>query len=306
VVGQIEQSDLALSDVVDLYVDAVQVSTGLLPTESPVALMASFNQDGTKIVYQSSDYTDYALSVLDLATQAVKYLGPYRGGAWAPDGSNRIAAFTAPTGSYSSNDGFVILDDDGNVLAGPTRPPGFFGTMRAISWCCTADTLAIASNTNALMFVTDVSGTYQRGFEMPVFAYTISPLINTTNVVVSGGGDPSSGVYVIDLRTESARQLVAGDSYYVSEKRIMGASVNPAGNGVVFSVRQREGGVYNDQNDLLGIPFEGGPQYEILASPVDELYPSWSPDLFWIVFSSNRSRTGFNPYTMYVGPPPVP
>ena len=294
--ASISRSGLTISDTRDLYLDPLAVSTHLLNSDFDEPLMASWSHDGGFVIFQTYTYNDYNLYKVDAQGGDPVHFGNYRGGACKPDGSERIAVFEPPTGNWPEDSKMFIFDYDGLMVGPGARPDAFYGEMRAICWCQNGDSLLIASNTNQVFCVSDAAGGTSRQFEGPVFGKTLSSVLNSPYVVVSGSGEYSGGIYSLNLNTGSVEQLVVGDYWYYEGPAISGASVNSQGTRVVYSARKKIVEEYEEHNDLFTIPFEGGLYEELLASPAQELFPVWSPDDSKVLFCSNRSGSGYNLY----------
>jgi len=247
-------------------------------------------------------YNDFGLYKIDVAGGDPVHLGNYRGGACKPDGSELIAVFEPPSGNWPDDSKLFLMDYAGQLVGSGFRPSAFFGQMVAVSWCQDGDSLLVTSNTNAAYCVSNIVGDVSRSFSGPIWGKTVSPVLNSPYIVVSGTGESTGGIFSINILDGSFEQLVLGDSWYYPGPAIAGATVNQQGTSVVFSMRKKINNDYQEHGDLYSIPYEGGLAREMLASPVEELYPAWSPDGTKVVFSSNRSGAGFNLYLFTVTP----
>jgi hypothetical protein len=296
VAASIERSGLTFGATRDLSVDPLSVSLAISSTNFGDPLMGNWSHDGSFVVFQTETYNDYGLYKVDVGGGDPVLLGNYRGGACKPDGSERIAVLAPPTGSWPEDDSLFVIDYNGGVVGGGVRPTMFYGTMRAVCWCQDGDSLLIASNTNMVYNVTDASGLVSRRFEGPVWGHTLSPVLNSPLVVIEGTGEDVGGIYSLDLNSGQSQQLVVGDSWYYPGPDLKGASVDPQGTTVVYSARKAIGDDYAEQHDLFTIPATGGVREELISGLSEELYPVWSPDGTKVLFSSNRSGSGYNLY----------
>ena len=296
IVASIERDGVTTGDAVGLHLDPLAVSEPLLAADQCCPLMGSWSADGNSVVFHAARYDEFALYKLSLSggTGIPEYLGAYRGGAPATDGSGFMAVYDASAG-YDDNSAVHILDQNGAHVAGPIRPAQFYGSVRAVAWSCAGDSLLMGSNTNQLVVVTPPDGLGARRSYLPLWANSFSCATGSSSVVVWGSGEPG-GIVVWDQFTDESRRLVTDDWYNSLAPEVSGASVDPAGATVVYSARPSPIESDEDDHDLLSIPFAGGTPAAFLSSPVEEFYPVWSPDGSKILFCSNRSGAGYNLY----------
>jgi hypothetical protein len=255
-------------------------------------MRGNWRSDGNRIYFDHDDWRDHSLYEVDAQGGTPQFFGGYRGGVWKTDGSNRMAVHDATS--------FYIVDDQGAVIEGPMRPTSFYGEPRAVGWGFDGDSLVVTSNTNAQLCYSSMDGVVSKCFGLPVWASTISPVSGTSEIVITGSGDYSGGIFRVDLLTRSATQLVAGGGFYTPGVDIKGASVNSAGTTIVYAAREQLSDGFSENHNLYTVPVAGGIPQKILASPVDEMFPQWSPDGSKILFCSDRPGVGYNLYVLFV------
>jgi Tol biopolymer transport system component len=161
----------------------------------------------------------------------------------------------------------------------------------------------IATNCNGYVCVLDSIGSDGRCFEF-IYASEVEPILGSSEVLIGGSSSSyqQGGIYWLDLASRATRLLVSSAGYYGGGgafDQIQGLAHDPFGDDVAFC-GERSGPFGSNSLDLYKIPIEGGSDVLMLESPVDELYPSWSPDGTKILFCSNRSGRGYNLYTYKV------
>jgi len=305
VAGSVERAGIAITEAVDLFLDPSTMSAPLLSQEFASPLQPNWSADGQTLTFTTDLYNDYRLYKVSAAGGTPAFVGSYRGGAWNPDGSGDIAAFTAPSGDYNEDDSLFVIDEDGTARGSGLRPAAFYGTMRAVGWCY-SDTLLIASNTNALLCVTDRNGNAARTFYLNAWVYSISPAYDTPDVLVQGAGDEIGGLFSLNIMTETTQQIVTGENWYNAQRCLRGGSLRASDGTVVFGAGDPVGDYSycgSAEHGLYTIPFAGGVEQLLIDSPANETWPAWSPDGSKIAFSSDRSGGGYNIYVYDVGPP---
>ena len=290
--ASIEHAGLTISEQKTLYIDPLSVSPSLLNTDFYNPLRAHFSSDGNIMIFETSNSKDYSLFKVSAQGGNSEYFGTFRGGVWNPDGSNRIAA-------YTEEDSIYILDNEGDIIAGAVNPEGFYGTITNVGWNDSGEKLIASSNTNALVYIYDiVSFSTLNHFSAPVWISSMSPVAGTDKIVIYGGGEYTSGIYLIDTISGEADLLktYGGGWYDYSSSSICGVSVDPTGQQVLFAAEPQTVEGYDNQYDIFMLPINGGEPTLVLSSPVEELYPQWYPDGSKILFCSNRSGIGYNLY----------
>jgi hypothetical protein len=296
VAAQANWGGYVVAGVESLYTDPLSVSPALLAAASAGVVVPHWSPDGQSILVE--DPNGPRLDRVPLAGGARQFVGSYRGGVACPDGSNRLAVSTA-------SDSVLVIDMAGNVLvpAFYPRPAAgyFFGNVRAVAWAAGGASLAVASNTNALIAVTPASGVGGEAWEMPVWANSLSPAGNGA-VVVDGSGEYRGGIYRIDIATHAATQLVSTNSLYTYGPSVNGVSVTRDGQTLVYGKQPDGPNASYDDYDLFAMPATGGEPVPFLSSPYDEVRPEWSPDGSRVAFCSNRPGSGYN---LYIYTPPA-
>lgn len=282
-----------IATVESLYVDPLAVSNPLLAQPLGSAAAPHWSPDGNSIFVE--DISNRHLTVVPVSGGSATYFGPYLGGVSSPDGSDRLVVYAATAESV------LVLNTQGSILAGPMYPHPqdgyFFGSIFAVGWVRGGDSLAVASNTNALLAISNLGGTAGRAFELPIWTSDMSPA-GPSVLMVQGTGEFAGGIYRLDLNTGSLTLIVRDRDYYSYDlgPDVLGISVDPSGNDVMYAARTLQGGFYTRDHDLHQVSSLGGVDELLLASPYEELYPEWSPDGSKVAFCSNRMGTGYNIY----------
>lgn len=286
----------SIAAVESLYVDPLAVSPPLLTSSLGLAVAPHWSPDGNWIFIEDS--SGRQLRLVSASGGSDTYFGPYLGGVSSPDGSDRLVVYT------STEDSVLVLSTQGSILAGPMYPHPqhgyFFGDIYAVGWVRDGDSLAVASNTNCLLAISSLDGTVGRAFELPVWARDLSPAGGSV-LILQGVGEYSGGIYRLALDTGATTLIVPDADYWSSDgPEVLGISVDPSGNDLVYSARTLRYGGYTADHDLHLVPSAGGQSELLLASPYEELYPEWSPNGNKVAFCSNRSGWGFNVYVYTV------
>jgi Tol biopolymer transport system component len=247
--------------------------------------------NGQTIIFETTQDNDCGLYKISSQGGSPQYVGQFRGGMFDPGGSGKIAV-------YNADGKFGTIDESGTVIDTFRRPPNFYGEIRNVGWNFSGNRFLVASNTNALFYVCDLTNqandTY---FYAPVWVYGTSPIPQTNQVVIHGSAEYTSGIFSIDISTGNSTLIrTTGSGWWDTYIPINGVSVHPTRNTVLYSTIPTEESNSSTQCDIFEIPLAGGEVNTVLGSPADELYPQWSTDGTKILFCSNRSAKGYNLY----------
>ena len=310
VLASISSGEVTIRDTAHVWVDPLAVSTPLLTANFSEPVIGSWSQDGSTILFHvgwycgSMDPCSYKLYKVSAQGGPHQTIGDYRGGVSNFNGSDQVAVWDA-------DQKISVITEAGAVVAGPFELSGWsWEEVSALTWCYSGDSLFVASNTNARVFLSDLAGNarsyehrYGSGSFPAVWVRGCSPIPDSPDLVTWGSGEEDGGVFLLNATTGVTTQIVEGATWYEYGKRaINGASVTQSGATVVFAATKGIGENYGAESDLFTMPTAGGAETTLLATPMDELAPVWSPDGTKVLFTSDRSGEGYNLYVLDTTP----
>lgn len=292
VAATIKNGPYVLSHARSFYVDPPEMSLPLLDNDFNVPLRGSWSPDGSVVLFDTE--VGNSLFKVTATGGTAELVSPLRGGIWNPDGSNRIVVHDI--------DSVAVVDVDGNILAGPMRPVpmGLYGDIRSAGWTGDGVDIVVASNTNASIYVMDLSGFTSQYFDGPAWAFLQWPVSGTRNILVEGPDhNEKRGIYSLNVDSGGSVLLFQDPTgYWEDGPEVRGLSASFDGLNALFAMRPQTPDGWDDQHDIVEVPTTGGQVVPLFETSVNEMYPALSPDGSKLLFTSDRSGTGFNLYVL--------
>lgn len=263
-------------DDLDLHLDPPTLHAPFLEPGEIRDPELRWSPDGARVTISSG--VDPAMFVVDVAGGTRTEVGPYQGGLWNPDGSDRLLV--------RSDEDVLVVAPDGTVLAGPDAVTN----LRRLCWTSDGDSLLAMGFGGTYLYDADLSGS------RPLDVDLLDDVVSLPDGDFLGvDTDLPNQLRRVHRATGDVSAVVTLTSRYLQLRSL---SLSPDGERVVVSGYDLEDW---DGIDLFVVDLESTDLFPLFVSTFAATNPRWSPDGSTIAFTSARQALLDNVHLLPVG-----